>query len=1086
MAYGKHRHSTFYGEKGTSWNVEIYKDGFSGTSTRIDLAGEGFEITWNGQGGTRDRVFLGSECKLNCIIRNNTDETFLYKTISLGYQKYFVRIYKGAVQDSNLWWFGWIQPAFDKIENLPFPYVSSITATDSYGFFQKQKAKFFTGETQKNQPHKIRDIFFTLIEDMNLNVLSGTNGAPIPTSFNWLRTNLNWYSSPHTFGSGDPSILYHVAKGFVSKPTTFDDDGNIEQDQEPYKYKPSDVLNGVLKSFNTVGFLAEGHYNFIQPNNFADNTSGDLTCFEYNSGLISNPSNPVTINTLLTIDQSNNVILGGSSLNYEPSFERVTVNHVGGFSNIDVGSGQDMTSEFYAGSLQSGLEGQLNLLFFAKHFEKITFSNFNFTQVPGQPAPPNSGYRVISGSFKTTATLTVRLTDGTNNRYLKQTSGSNTLSWDTSAQTITIERGYNANQNDPVNNQMAIGLVTNLDPLNNSNFSNGPCRALGVSNGKQKFFTNILFESIIEQPPITGDIFITLTCNNDYSQVFMTAGQDPIYGNLNDPTPDTETTTAENIVIIPSDNNADNDVSNGITYTASQTDNISLEQFDLGDVNLGQSVINNLYSFQYLDGSIYKVAPGFKSNNSDSHINASQLLVNEFLKLQIEPLEILQADIQSADISPLKLIKYSINDDGNFKFYSFLGGTFKAQSEILSGEWFRVNSIAQNIVTDPQIAVGPSPIGFTNPNTDVLNNNTQVGRAMLENNSYAVTNASISSGVTLSKLNFSSGIKGAIKDNQQLLLTYPDGSNPLILTANGNASKSATSIDVDAFSPNINYPAGSVISPLVFDLTNVITGGGGSTSPGGSNTQVQFNDNGSFGGSSELTFDGVALSATQLIATDTDETPSAAIALKDANNISIAGFARIGSGANAHRGQLFLKDNTSTKIQFKASGSSYINSSSAKLGIGNSSPTVELDVTGNALISGNLSITGNFLPNLTSIKILPRDFIADDGGRPLMIDDASSDRFLKSFNNHTMYASVEIPIGFKATHVNIYGNDTSAITVYEATINNKVITSKGTGNVGTQINITDVNNSAQNYLLIQVQQSNTSEVYGGLVSIAKI
>ena len=86
MAYGKYRHSTFYGEKGSTWNVEIWKDGYSGSSSEIDLSGEGFEITWNGQGGTRDRVFLGSECKLNCIVKDGVDEAFLYDTIESGYQ----------------------------------------------------------------------------------------------------------------------------------------------------------------------------------------------------------------------------------------------------------------------------------------------------------------------------------------------------------------------------------------------------------------------------------------------------------------------------------------------------------------------------------------------------------------------------------------------------------------------------------------------------------------------------------------------------------------------------------------------------------------------------------------------------------------------------------------------------------------------------------------------------------------------------------------------------------------------------------------------------------------------------------------
>jgi hypothetical protein len=43
-------------------------------------------------------------------------------------------------------------------------------------------------------------------------------------------------------------------------------------------------------------------------------------------------------------------------------------------------------------------------------------------------------------------------------------------------------------------------------------------------------------------------------------------------------------------------------------------------------------------------------------------------------------------------------------------------------------------------------------------------------------------------------------------------------------------------------------------------------GGGGGGSPGGANTQVQFNDNGSFGGSADLTFDGTRLITTQMTA----------------------------------------------------------------------------------------------------------------------------------------------------------------------------------------------------------------------------
>ena len=136
-------------------------------------------------------------------------------------------------------------------------------------------------------------------------------------------------------------------------------------------------------------------------------------------------------------------------------------------------------------------------------------------------------------------------------------------------------------------------------------------------------------------------------------------------------------------------------------------------------------------------------------------------------------------------------------------------------------------------------------------------------------------------------------------------------------------------------------------------------------------------------------------------------------------------------------------------------------------------------------ISQDLDVAGTIRPGITYIKILPSDFIADDGGRPLAIDDTGSDRWLESHGTNPMFASVEIPAGFKATHVDIYGSATSAITVYEADVNSRTVTSKGTGNIGTQIDITDVTADATNYLLIEMAQASGEQVNGGKVTIAK-
>ena len=84
---------------------------------------------------------------------------------------------------------------------------------------------------------------------------------------------------------------------------------------------------------------------------------------------------------------------------------------------------------------------------------------------------------------------------------------------------------------------------------------------------------------------------------------------------------------------------------------------------------------------------------------------------------------------------------------------------------------------------------------------------------------------------------------------------------------------------------------------------------------------------------------------------------------------------------------------------------------------------IHSDIVGVAIASVN---TYSWRPGhhgrADKIKILPKDFIAADNGRPLMINDATSDeRWLHSDGSNLMYASVIIPFGFIATAVTIYG-----------------------------------------------------------------
>ena len=137
------------------------------------------------------------------------------------------------------------------------------------------------------------------------------------------------------------------------------------------------------------------------------------------------------------------------------------------------------------------------------------------------------------------------------------------------------------------------------------------------------------------------------------------------------------------------------------------------------------------------------------------------------------------------------------------------------------------------------------------------------------------------------------------------------------------------------------------------------------------------------------------------------------------------------------------------------------------------------------------AFTAGYHGNRAYLKVLPSDFVPDDGGRPVQINDsgfASDELFLFSHASTKMYASVIIPSGFYATQVVIYGTDTSqTFMVLEGDVNSKTITDIATGTtaIGSVVTLaTSLIGDDTNYMIIAVTSDGASdEIYGGLVGI---
>lgn len=107
--------------------------------------------------------------------------------------------------------------------------------------------------------------------------------------------------------------------------------------------------------------------------------------------------------------------------------------------------------------------------------------------------------------------------------------------------------------------------------------------------------------------------------------------------------------------------------------------------------------------------------------------------------------------------------------------------------------------------------------------------------------------------------------------------TITAGDGVAITNGNGVAGNPTVAFNINGLTADAT-PDGAADYVATYDastgthkkvlLNNLPGGGGGGGTPGGSNTQIQFNNSGSFGGSADLTWDGGGLSAPYLTATD--------------------------------------------------------------------------------------------------------------------------------------------------------------------------------------------------------------------------
>ena len=143
----------------------------------------------------------------------------------------------------------------------------------------------------------------------------------------------------------------------------------------------------------------------------------------------------------------------------------------------------------------------------------------------------------------------------------------------------------------------------------------------------------------------------------------------------------------------------------------------------------------------------------------------------------------------------------------------------------MSGEWYKLESEPSYVTggTSSFMPIDTAPDNnITTQSTTAINNIQKRDLKIRSYDVYGVLDVEITAGIAYTKVDFSSNNLGKIYDNQKLRLSLPDGSNSITLVSSGDNLTTSDEVNVDSFTPLITFPVGSILTPMITDLTNVI------------------------------------------------------------------------------------------------------------------------------------------------------------------------------------------------------------------------------------------------------------------------
>lgn len=1052
------------------YKIEIHDSSFSGTESEFVLRNQGFKLSYSGGENTWDLI-KPSTLSFTINVDNNTLKTFISDLTSSDETRFTVKVFLDETKSPQqtppntpdgtqyeLYWLGYIEKRLITIDDASYPYDLNLVCLDGI-----ERLKTLDYKASATSPYEDLVTINTHISRILGKIDVGNHFAATDDMF---ATRINWYAtnSIHSTSAG----VFANTKLHSSAFNTFNTENEVV-------FKSFyDVLNIICQLFQCRFMLNKGRFYFTHFFKLEENTSITYNSYRKNGNVSTVANYVVPTNSIVGEIGFSSVSNPNESLRKAGFFQR-TKTFGGKLSSVKIrfnGSGDSGQTDDFTGDLYplnyfpaweyensnwipygQSLEGP-NLLGFFEATQQVKFRiHYNFTiRVTKDDSVVNPGS--FYGRVVIPFWLKAPVSSG---------SSANNAFWET--ETITA-----VNSTDPIPSPWvgASWVTSNQNTsLNNAQVFKTPVIYI-QSTATDVEPKEYLFDTMVQTSdcPVTEASGVHLY--NDYSGDWGSAytnnnlsGSDNNWFAVESPDGNTIYPATyfsgynvelvyQNIELYAYQDNE--------PFAGSVIDSY-VDSNEQNDTNSEQLVIDNI-TFNdgpnaipekviwINNGSNYIQSTTWKLNGAGNPFKIHKLITDLILKFNYLPREVLNSTILlpfttgDIPINPTSSFpRFFTDENGDAilnEVYCFNRLEFDANLNQYSFSGTKTAPVTEPTIVTEDNPTNPDPGGGYEGDGFVDNGGNDTVIDLIINdaigniNEYILPSGTVKTNIDVTGSDGTGGIDVDIADNTEILLMASDPTRRIKkLKINGNVNKGDTTITVDGFTPEYLYETGAKI--IVSRVSLMGSGGGGGT-PGGSDTQVQFNDNGSFGGDSGLTYNKTTdtLTTTNLVAQDVDITGVSNALTVNCDDGNVGIYVISTDGISTIR---FEDIATNDVIIAGADGDDFfIRTDDGGFKI----KTQENAVTALELTSdGNLKThnIGNIFD--TEAYLTPVDFCMTNHGSHPGFSSSNGGSSEVSNGSLSQYATFQTPLGYRATRVQVYGQSSSStFDVYACSVAN--------------------------------------------------